>query len=144
MLSWLVTRLRFYGAITWVALYAVCVVMPSAALAFPSGSAPSHCLTDDHHGVPEAQVQAGTHIPTLGDHAIDKHADDSMKGGAGKLKCFAGACCGFFCFAAVTSDPAATMALPVEASPSFWALDARLDGRAPKRIGRPPKSFLSP
>jgi hypothetical protein len=117
--------------------------MPSIALAFPRGSAPSHCLTDDHHGVPEAQVQVGTHIPTLGDNTIDKPADDSMKGGDGKLKCHAGACCGFSCFAAVTSDPAATMALPVEASPSFWALDESLDGLGPKRINRPPKSFLS-
>ena len=141
MLRWLIPTLRSYGVITLAALYAVCAVMPSVALAFPSGNTPSHCLTVDHHGVPEAQVQAGTHIPALGDNAIAKNADNSMKGGGGKLKCHAGACCGFSCFAAIASDPAATMALPVQASLSFGALDERPEGLGSKRIGRPPKSF---
>jgi hypothetical protein len=143
MLRQLIPRLRSYGAITLIALYAVCVVIPSFALAFPSGGAPSHCLTDDHHGVLEAQVQVGTHIPTLGDNAIDKHADDSMKGGAGKLKCHAGACCGLFCCAAITGNSGATVVRPIHASLLFGALDERLDGRGPKRIGRPPKPSLS-
>jgi len=143
MLRQLIPRLRFYGAIILVALYAVCVVMPSVALAFPSGSAHSHCLTDDHHGVSQVQLRDGIHSPTLGDSAIDKHADNSMKGGDGKLKCHAGACCGFSCFAAIASDPAATIALPVQASPSFGALDKPPEGRGSKRIGRPPKSFLA-
>jgi hypothetical protein len=133
--------LRSYSAIIFIALYAVCVVMPSIALAFPSGSAPSHCLTDDHHGVDRGQVQVGTHIPALGDNAITKHADNSMKGGGGKLKCHAGACCGVSCFVAIASDPAATMAQPEQASLSFGALDECPEGLGPKRIGRPPKSF---
>ena len=140
MLSWLITRLRFYGAIILVALYAVCVVMPSIALAFPSGSAPSHCLTDHHRGVSEAQVQGGIHIHVDGD---SKHADNSMEGGDGKLKCHAGACCGLFCCAAITGDSGATVVQPVHASLLFGALDERLEGCGPKRIGRPPKSFLS-
>jgi hypothetical protein len=133
--------LRSYGAIIFVALYTVCVVTPSNALAFPSGSAPSHCLSDDDHGLPKAQVQAGTHIPALGDNAITKHADNSMKGGGGKLKCHAGACCGVSCFAAIASDPAATIVPPEQASLSFGALDERPEGLGSKRIGRPPKSF---
>jgi hypothetical protein len=133
--------LRSYSATILVALYAVCVVMPSIALAFPSGSAPSHCLTDDHHGVARGQVQVGTHIPALGDNAIAKHANTSMKSGGGKLKCHGGACCGVSCFAAIASDPASTMALPVQASLSFGALDEHPEGLGPKRIGRPPKSF---
>jgi len=94
MLSWLITRVRSYGAIILVALYALCVIMPPVASAFPSGSAPSHCPTDDHHGV----LRDG--IAILGDGAIDKHADNSKEGGDGKLKCHAGACCGLFCCAA--------------------------------------------
>ena len=89
MLRRLIPRLGSYGAITLVALYAICVVMPSIALAFPSGSAPSHCLTVNHHGTPEVRLQDGIHIPTLGDSAIDKYADNSMNGGDSKLKCHA-------------------------------------------------------
>ena len=138
MLSLLIARLRSYGAITLVALYALCVIMPPVASAFPSGSAPSHCPTDDHHGV----LRDGIHIPTLGDGAINKHADNSLNGGDGKLKCHAGACCGLFCCAAITGDPGATVVQPVHAS-LFGAPDESLDGRGPKRIGRPPKSFVS-
>ena len=138
MLSWLVTRLRFYGAITLVALYAVCAVLPSVAWAFPRGGPSSHCLTGDRHGVSDARH--GVHTP--GDGAIGKHTGNSADGD-GKLKCHAGACCGLFCCAATTGDSGATVAQPVRASLLFGALDERLDGRGPKRIGRPPKPFLS-
>ena len=138
MLSWLITRVRSYGAIILVALYALCVIMPPLASAFPSGSAPSHCPTDDHHGV----LRDGIAIHTLGDGAIDKHADNSKEGGDGKLKCHASACCGLFCCAAITVDSGAIIQ-PVHASLLFATVDERLDGRGPKRIGRPPKSFLS-
>lgn len=141
MLSWLTTRVRSCGAITLVALYAVCVVMPSVALAFPRGGAPSHCLSDDHHGAPETQVQAGTHISALDYNAIAKHAGNSTKGGGGKLKCHAGVCCGVSCFAAIASGANATMTQLVEASLAFGALDERPEGLGPERIGRPPKSF---
>jgi hypothetical protein len=138
MLSWLIIRVRSYGAITLVALYALCVIMPPVASAFPSGSALSHCPTEDHHGV----LRDGIHIHTLGDGAMGKHAADSKEDGDGKLKCHAGACCGLFCCAVITGD-AGTVVQPVHASLLFGALDERLDGREPKRIGRPPKPFLS-
>ena len=144
MLSWLITRVRSYGAFTLVALYAICVIMPPVA----SGrDAPSHCPTDHHHGVSEPRLQGGIHvhgsIHVPGDGVIDKHADNSKEGGDGKLKCHAGACCGLFCCTAITGDSGATVVQPVHASLLFGALDERLDGRGPKRIGRPPKSFLS-
>ena len=148
MLSWHTTRLRSYSAITLVALYALCLVMPSIASAFPNGSAPSHCPTDDHHGAPEVRLQDGIHIPTLDDNAIYRHAeyrraDNSVDSGDGKLKCHGGACCGLFCCAAITGDSGATLVKPGHASLLFGALDERLDGRGPQRIGRPPKSFWS-
>jgi hypothetical protein len=145
MLSWLITRLRSYGAITLVAPYAVCVIMSPVASAFPSGSAPSHCPIDHHRDVSEARlqdvIQVHGSIHVHGDGAMDKHADNSMEGGDGKVKCHAGACCGLFCCAAITWDSGATVVQPVRASLLFGALDERLDGRGPKRIGRPPKSF---
>src|ERR1700730_2113916 len=139
MLSWLITKVRSYRAITVVALYALCVIMSPVASAFPSGSAPSHCLTDDHNGV----LRAGTHIKRLAVGPINKHVDNSMKGGDGKLKCHAGVCCGLFCCAAITGDSGAAVVQPVHSSLLFGALDERLDGRGPKRIGRPPNPFWS-
>jgi hypothetical protein len=145
MRSWLITRVRFYGAITLVALYAVCVVMPSVTLAFASRSAPSHC--PHHRGVSDARLQDGIHVDgrihVPGDGATDKHADNSKEGSDGKLKCHAGACCGLFCCAAITGDSGATVVQPVHASLLYGAIDERLDGCGPERIGRPPKSFLS-
>lgn len=140
---WLTTRLRSCGSITLVGLYAVCVVMPSVALAFPRGGTSSHCLPGDRHGVADIRLQDRIHIHTPGDGAVDKHADKSMEGGDGKLKCHAGACCGLFCCAAITGDSGATVVQPVHASLLFGTLDERLDGRGPKRIGRPPKPFWS-
>jgi hypothetical protein len=142
MLSWLITRVRSYGAITLVALYAVCVIIPPVA----SGrDATSHC--PHRRGVSEARLQDGIpvhgSIHVDGDGAIDKHADNSLEGGDGKLKCHGCACCGLFCCAAITGDSGAPVVQPVHASLLFGALDERLDGRGPKRIGRPPKSFLS-
>jgi hypothetical protein len=139
MLSWLTIRVRSYGAIALVALYAVCVIMLPLASAIPSRSASSHCPTDDHHGM----LRDGIHVHTLGDGAIDKHADTPWNGGDGKLNCHAGACCGLFCCAAITGDSGAPAVQPVHASLLFGTLDERLDGRGPQRIGRPPKSFLS-
>lgn len=134
-----ITRLRFRSAITLVVLYAVCAVLPSAVWAFPHGGTSSHCLTGDRHAV--SDVRHGIHTP--GDGAMDKRADNSMKRGDGKLNCHAGACCGVFCCAAITGDSGGTPVQPVHASLLFGALDERLDGREPKRIGRPPKPFLS-
>jgi len=142
MLSWPVTRLRFYGAITLVALYALCAGLPSVALAFPRGGISSHCLPGDRHGATDIRLHR-IHIHTRGDGAINKHADNSMEGGDGKLKCHAGACCGLFCCAAITGDSGANAVQRVHASLLFGALDERLDGHGPKRIGRPPKTFLS-
>ena len=143
MLTRLVPRLRSYGAIILIAVDIVCVVMSSIALAFPSATTHSHCLTNDHHEVSEVRLRGGLHIPTLGDSSIDKHVDNSMKGGDSKLKCHAGGCCGLSCFAALTSDSAATIVRPVHASSLFQRLDESLDGCRPERISRPPKPFLS-
>lgn len=147
MLSWLIPRLHFGGAIALVALFAVCAVMPPVALAFPHGNTSSHCLTRDHHGVTDVRFQdgIGIHVSfhTPGDSAIDELAGNSKEDGDGKLKCHVGACCGFSCFAAINSDSAATLAWPVHASPLFKRVDESLDGCGSERISRPPKFFLS-
>jgi len=143
MLSWLITRSRSCSAITLIVLYAACVVLPSAALAFPNGGAPAHCLTSGRHGIADARLQHGTNIHTPGDSAIHKLAGDSKEGGDGKLKCHGGTCCGISCFAAITNDSAATIVRPVHACPLFRRLDESLDGCGLERISRPPKPSLS-
>jgi uncharacterized glyoxalase superfamily metalloenzyme YdcJ len=92
----------------------------------------------------EAPLEGGLHVHgSIHAGATDKHDDNSMKGGDGKLKCHAGVCCGLFCCAAITGDSGAAVVQPVHSSLLFGALDERLDGRGPKRIGRPPKPFWS-
>ncbi len=144
MLSWLVTRFRIHGTISLVALYTICVVMASAALALPSGSTPSHCLTDAYHRIANVRLIDGIHIhgsiQLHGDGAMDQRAGNSMKGGDGKPKCHTGACCGLFLLRRYGDS---ALGRPVQTSLVFRALDESLDGRGPKRIGRPPKPFLS-
>lgn len=141
MLSWLITRLRCCSAIALVVLYAACVILPSAALAFASSRAPAHCLTNVRLYITGAQLQDGTTIHTPGDSAIHEHAGDSKEGGDGKLKCHVGACCGFSCAAAITGDSAAIIVRPIQALLLFRKLDESPDGCGPERISRLPKSF---
>ena len=139
-------RLRLGAAMALAALYAVCVVAPSVAIAFAGGAAAAHCLTDDHHGV--ARVHAHDHIQ--GEvHAHDEGAahvhagaaaatDDDRQQGPG------GSCCGLFCFSAVTGDVGVFVEVAVHASRVLPAPDLSLDGRGPDRINRPPISLPSP
>ena len=142
MVSWLITRLRCCSAITSVVIYAVCVVLPSVALAFPNGQAPSHCLTSVRHDITDARLPDGTTIHTPGDSLIHEHPGDSKEGGSGKLSAILEHAAGFLA-SAITSDSAATIVRPVHASPLFRRLDESLDGCGPERINRPPKPFLS-
>ena len=109
MLSWLITRLRFYGAITLVALYTVCAIMPPVASAIPRGGTSSHCLTGDRHGVSDVQHGINDGIGTLGDTlrdgAIGKHAGNSVDRDDGNNpKWHAGACCSLFSCAAIIGE----------------------------------------
>lgn len=147
MLRRSIFRVRFWSAIALAALYAVCVVSPSVALAFTNGYAPSHCLTGDHPRMSDARLRDDIRIHhginALSDGAIDNQANNPVDDGGGKLKCHADACCGSLCFAAIIGDFARTLGQPVLAAALFEALDERLDGRKPKCIARPPKPFLS-
>ena len=127
------------------ALYALCVVAPGLTIAVASGAAAAHCLTDDHQGLAhvhaQGPVQGKPHVHA--DGAAHEHADDAAPAKDGDdPQIPAGACCGLFCFSAVTVDPA-MVERPVHASRVFAAPDDGLDGRGPDRINRPPISLLS-
>ncbi len=149
MLIWLTKRLRFRAAIASAALYAVCVLAPPVGLAFANGAAAAHCLTDDHHAAAhkhatgDAHPHAGAHVH--GDGTIHKHADDGtpIPGGEDDAANHPGACCGLFCFAAMTGDLPHIVAQPVHFSSVLPALDDHLAGRGPDRINRPPITLPS-
>jgi hypothetical protein len=130
MLGWLTSQWRRRVASLLVVLYALCLAAPTAFLAFSDGSAPAHCLTDDHHGI-------GTnHVHQDGSSHHHSSTGDDDRGQPGK-------CCGLFCLSALApaDDFAARQHPPVAHPTSLFA--ASLSGRTSDRIDRPPRSLLS-
>jgi hypothetical protein len=145
MLTRLSRGLRRRAAMILAALYALCAVAPGLTIAFASGAATAHCLTDDHHGLAHVHgqdhVQGKPHIHA--DGSAHEHADDAAPAKDGDDPPIpTGACCGLFCFSAVTVDHA-MVERPVHASRVLPVPDEALDGRGPDRINRPPISLLS-
>ena len=136
--------LRSRAALAAAALYAFCVLMPSAAVALGSGG---HCLTDDHPAAhihkAKADVAAHTHADGMVHHhggktvahddATDphKHSKADDKGGNGN-------CCGLFCISAIAGDPGPMLLAPLSFAADLPALADALTGRDPGRLHRPP------
>jgi hypothetical protein len=143
MLRQLVARLRFPGAIALAVLYAVCTVLPSAALAFWGWPPPSLCPVDEHrqiHMNAPGGPSAGCASHASSDGMTGKHAGNSQDCEAGQPGCHFGADCGFLSFAAITGT-AGGAPPPPGLSRLSWPHDERLESRAPNPIARPPKSF---
>ena len=145
MLTRLNRRLRWRTALALVGLYAFCILMPSAALAFASAAA--HCLTDTHGKAHVHQAAATKHIHADGStHTHERntshaHADDgapTIPGNADDQK-HEGNCCGLFCVTAISHESPAAIAAPVAASRIILALADFLPGHDPGRINRPPR-----
>jgi hypothetical protein len=155
MLSKLTKRLRIKTALALIALYAVCILAPHAAMAF--SALPAHCLADASltAHVHTAATPAHSHAGNAGHHhdghhhaaaaqdaqAPHDHADGGTPhkhdGGKGHPSTN---CCGVFCISAIGCEPQAISApLPV-VSVSSPVLDEALVGRGPSRINRPPIS----
>lgn len=120
---------RLKAASLLVALYAICLVAPFAALAFGDFKA-AHCLTDESHGL------AATHVHSDGATHPDSGDGDDGSGPAGK-------CCGLFCLSALApsaEQPAAQL------EPMALILSLNTTGiiaAGPDRLYRPPDSLLS-
>jgi hypothetical protein len=154
LLSKLTRRLRIKTVLALVALYAVCVLAPHAAMAL--SALPAHCLTDagltahvHTANAPARSHAAAGHHHTGHDHAMPAqdaqaphdHADagppHKHDDGKGHLSAN---CCGVFCVSAIGCEPQAVTAPAPLVSVNVPLLDEALTGRGPGRINRPPIS----
>jgi hypothetical protein len=130
MLHVLTRKWRWRAAIVFVALYALCLATPAIVLAFGTTDLPTHCLTDDEHG-----------IGTIHVHDDGSSHHHSNTGSTGHNQ--SGKCCGLFGSIAIapTIDFIVVQLAPIvqlAASPA-----KSLSGRGSDRIDRPPRSALS-
>jgi hypothetical protein len=118
-------RLRLASLL--VALYALCLVTPTAVMALSPAAIPAHCLTDDHQDA----VTMHVHHDGSAHHHSDGKDDDGDH---------ANKCCGLFSVSAIAPDHAILPApnRPASRQPVL-AADSRT-GRGSDRIDRPPRS----
>lgn len=131
-------QIRINAALVVAVLYALCVLAPSVALAFPDSMA-THCLIDDlagasphEHGV-TAHVHADGmehHHPGVGAH---KTSRDENKGHGAD-------CCRLFSVVAIPGTVMLVLGSSNLTPDAFPALEESLRGRGPERINRPPIS----
>jgi hypothetical protein len=135
---------RWRAAIALAALYAFCVLLPSAALAVTHIAA--HCLTGSqgashvHRGAektPDRHAGAGhshagkaqhEHGNDGAPHRHDETGDEALGGN----------CCGLFCVSAITQNIGAGPIAVFAASTKSPALADALVGCGPDRLIRPP------
>jgi hypothetical protein len=138
MLSPVTESFRVKAALVLAALYAFCVLAPSAVFAFADGAAIAWCLTEDH-GVAPMHHDAGTvhvHADGTSHHHPDSHASHSDSGD--HAKGHAGDCCGLFPMAGLSGEPRIAFGPSNLTAISFPVLTDALHGRGPERINRPP------
>jgi hypothetical protein len=131
------TTIRKKLATVLVALYALCVVAPHAAMAFSHGSMATHCLTEtsaaphDHKAV---TVQAHVHD----DGAVHAHGKAQPKQTKDANDQNQAACCGLFFMTALATDG---NFMPLHDAPAGKVSAVPQDSLAdhpPGRLHRPP------
>jgi hypothetical protein len=137
MLSSLTRRCRRAAAAIFAALYAICLVVPAAALAFVDAPTALHCFTDQH-GIAAAHDHDAT-VHVHADGTTHRHADEgtnkpSDNGG----RSHPADCCGLFCMTALATEASVQLGTPVHFRFAAPALDEDVAGRGPDRINRPP------
>jgi hypothetical protein len=139
MLTWLTRSWRFRAALTLAALYTVCLVTPTMALATGWGAA--HCLTENNHGLAHVHDKGKAHSHSGLHEQGTEHEHSGDLGSATeyeKQTTDAASCCGLFCFSAVTNDFTSLGAQYLVASRLAPRLDGRLAPCGPDRLNRPP------
>ncbi len=142
---------RRCAAIVAGALYALCVVMPSAAIAFGAGDHAAHCFNAEELGLVQTHHTGGGHAH-LPEHAMPHvHADGTAHHHDGPHHPGAfgdghdpAACCGAFGLTAMTVNPQVDLAAPAGRSSILPVSFAKLTGRDPDRITRPPIALPPP
>src|SRR5262249_59776373 len=131
------------------ALYASCVIAPTAAMAFDNGDHAAHCFSDEQLGLARAHRTAAGHAHAEGHDKADVHADGAThqhdgthppKSGNGNDPA---ACCGLFGLTAMAVDPQLDLGVPSRHSSILPVSLDKLTGRGPDRINRPPIALLS-
>jgi len=127
------------------ALYLLCVLFPSAAVAFAPGGRAAHCLTDEQLGLTHvhradvghqhAAEHSTTHVH--GDGAAHRHDGAPNPDGSGNGHDPA-ACCGLFGVTAMAVDPQLDVGAPPRRSSILPISFDKLTSRVPDRINRPP------
>jgi hypothetical protein len=145
MLVRLTRTARQWAAIVGGALYALCVMAPSAATAFGAGERPAHCFTDEQLGLAHAHRAAIGHAHTDAHAKTHLHADGTTHHhDAARHPATSGkrhdpaACCGLFGLTAMAVDPQLDLGIPSRRSSILPASFDELTGRGPDRINRPP------
>lgn len=149
MLSALTRTFRVNAAVVVAALYALCSLAPSAALAFAASPGAVHCLIEDHVGIHNHDGDAGMHAGDQGhvhakahihaDGAAHQHGEAAVPPpSADHGKAGAATCCGLFSLVALAGEPVPNLGLYSPACVIRPALDETPSGRGPERIIRPP------
>jgi hypothetical protein len=159
MLSVPTKSFRVKAAIALAALYALCVLAPSAAFAFSNSPSIAHCLIEGHdaiavhdhttpaahdHGTAAAHDHGGK-MHVHADGTTHQHHDDGQvpKSPSGGGKADVATCCGLFSVVAIAGEPDLILGSSGHASVLRPPLREALSGRGPERINRPPISLLS-
>jgi hypothetical protein len=129
---------RIKAAIAVALIYAVCILVPSAAFALAAHDAAAHCLIEDHGFAAPAHHGVASHVHADGvtHHHPDggtthKQTNEDGKGHAAN-------CCGLFSVVAISGEPGITLGTLTLTSVPFAVLREALSGRGPDRINRPP------
>ena len=125
---------RTLGALV-VALYALCVMLPTAAVAASHFPVSEHCLGEHQHA-------AGEHHHTAGD-AVHEHGGMSHDEPAGSGQGQAEKCCGLVGATALAPDIQAVAVRLTQASDIVVTRAESLLGSRGTRIDRPPRNLLS-
>ena len=130
MLTGLSKTVRFWIAMSFIALYAVCILAPTAALAFNGAS----CLTEHE------LVQAHSHA----DDGAHQHGDDHNHAGATDTPAdddsASSKCCGMVFCSALAPELASSLAPAVLSGRTASAVMQDFTGLPPHKLIRPPRS----
>jgi len=162
-----VSRVR--AAIVFAVAYLLCVLAPSAVLAFTDGAALRHCLTGHQHRAAmvraEAHVHDGhggaysrgsavrgsTHSAHVSGHdhagahdhaAAADHLAGPAQASAGDGSGADAGCCGVFCLSAMPAGPIADVSPLTGMRAAAAVAEPGIAGRGPGRIDRPPNISL--
>ena len=138
MLRWLTGQQRNRAASLLVALYALCLVIPTAVMALDVSPAAAHCLTDNSHGQSNHHASHGTGESHHGSDGSSHHSD-----GGDHEKSQTGKCCGLFCVSSMVTDIDFVACQHPPALHVASLFVESLSGQDSDRIDRPPRFLPS-